>query len=185
MSMTPDSITPKPNQPIRSDDLPWEDYTRDSTRYGDRTRPLGAHGGAAQMGFNLVEIPSGKQTTPFHWHQREEEHFYVLSGRLVMRIGDDRHVMGPGDYVCFPAGTGIGHAMLNPFDEPCRVIVAGTPQAHPLEVAVFPDSGKAHVRALKALIRWPVESLGYNDGEDTENAVGPQDLPADLQNGEG
>ncbi|MDF1667209.1 MAG: hypothetical protein P1V97_36025, partial [Planctomycetota bacterium] len=72
---------------------------------------------------------------------------------------------------CFPAGTGVAHATLNPFFEPCKMIVVGTPRAHPLEVAVFPDSGKAKVRALKAMIRWPQESLDYNDGEPADEPL--------------
>lgn len=167
----PAPITPRPNVPLKSGDLPWEDYTQDSVRFGDRTVPLGAHGGATEIGFNLVELPPGKQGVPFHYHLREEEHFYVLSGRCVLRSGEERHVMESGDYVCFPAGTGVGHATLNPFAEPCRMLVVGTPRAHPLEVCVFPDSGKARIRALKAIVPWPQASLAFDHGERSDEPL--------------
>ena len=164
-------IEPRPNVPLSASELPWEDYTGDTERFGDRTIPLGAHGGATQLGFNLVELPPGKQSCPFHYHQREEEHFYVLEGRCILRSGEDRHEMKAGDYVCFPAGTGVGHATLNPFREPCRMIVAGTPRADPFEVVVMPDSGKAKIRALGKLIAWPQEGLDYLHGESTDEPV--------------
>lgn len=168
---------PRPNEVLRSEELAWEDYTGDSARFGDRTIPLGALGGARQMGFNLVELPPGKQSCPFHYHMLEEEHFFVISGRCVLRRGEERFVMGPGDYVCFPAGAELGHATLNPFEEPCRMIVAGSPPAAPGEVVVFPDSGKARIRSLKSMIPWPQDSLGYDHGEDGETAVGPDEAP--------
>jgi uncharacterized cupin superfamily protein len=166
-----DPIEPRPNQPLRSGQLPWEDYTGDSRRFGDRTVPLGAHGGATQMGFNLVELPPGKQSCPFHYHLREEEHYFILEGRCVLRSGDERHELQAGDYVCFPAGSGVAHATLNPFPEPCRMIVAGTPPAHPLEICVFPDSGKANIRALKTIVPWPQEGLAFDHGEAVDEPV--------------
>lgn len=170
-------ITPTPNVRLRSAELPWLDYSQDSARFGDKTIPLGSHGGAAQIGFNLVELPPKKQSCPFHYHVREEEHFYVLAGRCVLRSGEERFEMGPGDYACFPAGTGVGHATLNPYDEPCRMLVVGTPQAHPLEVCVFPDSSKAKIRALEAIVPWPQESLDYDVGERADEPVAPDEAP--------
>ena len=169
--MNEGSIQPRPNVPLRSTELPWEDYTGDSKRFGDRTLPLGAHGGASLIGFNLVEIPAGKQSCPFHYHMREEEHFYVLEGRCILRSGEERHEFKAGDYACFPAGTGVGHAALNPFAEPCRMIVAGSPRADPLEVAVFPDSGKANLCALGTIIAWPQKALDYNHGEKADEPI--------------
>lgn len=159
-----DPIEPRPNVPHRGADLPWEDYTADSVRFGDRTLPLSAHGGATQVGFLVVELPPGKQSCPFHYHLLEEEHYYILEGRCVLRSGEERHEMAAGDYVCFPAGTGVAHAMLNPFDATCRMIVVGT-KGGPSEVCVYPDSEKAYLRGLKAIVRWPQESLAYDDGE--------------------
>ena len=173
---SPAPIEPRPNLPLASDSLPWVEYG-DCARFGDRTIPLGDHGGCTQVGFNLVELPPGKQSCPFHWHMKEEEHFYVLSGRCVLRSGEDRFEMGPGDYVCFPAGSEVGHATLNPFDEPCRMLVVGT--RSPDEVCVYPDSGKAMVRALgRHLMPWPQASLTYLHGEPADLPVRADEAPA-------
>lgn len=168
-------IQAKPNQPIRSGDMEWEDYSKDSVRFGDKTLPLGDHGGATQVGFNLVELPPGKQSCPFHYHMKEEEHYYILEGRCVLRSGEEKHEMKAGDYVCFPAGTGVAHATLNPFSEPCKMIVVGSPRADSGEVCVYPDSKKVLIKALKAIIPWPQESLDYNHGEPCSEPLERQD----------
>ncbi|MDF1664220.1 MAG: cupin domain-containing protein, partial [Planctomycetota bacterium] len=90
-------IPATPNVPVKSGDLEWEDYSTDSVRFGDKTLPLGDYGGATQLGFNLVELPPGKQSCPFHYHMKEEEHYYILEGRCILRSGDDRHEMKAGD----------------------------------------------------------------------------------------
>ena len=143
-----DRPIPRPNEPIRSSELPWQDFTGLSPRFGARLRPLADHGGATAMGFSIWELPPGRQSCPFHSHRIEEEHFFVLEGRCVLRTGkageeDKRRDMAAGDYVCFPADTGVAHAFLNPFAEPCRLIVAGTPRRDRNEVCIYPDSGKA------------------------------------------
>lgn len=163
-------IKPVPNRPHRTRDLPVEDYLSPG-RFGDLTIPLSAHGGATQLGFLLVELPPGKQGCPFHYHMLEEEHFYVLEGQCVLRSGDERFVMEPGDYVCFPAGSQVAHTMLNPYPEACRMIVVGTTNRN--EVAVYPDSRKALVRSLgNAIIPWPQERLDYNAGEPVDVPLG-------------
>ena len=50
------------------------------------------------------------------------DYLYVLSGRVVLELdeGETREI-GPGDSV---VQNGTRHAWRNPFDEPCRMVVA-------------------------------------------------------------
>ncbi len=162
------SPEPTPNVPIASSLLQYESYAT-GTRFGGRSIALGKLGGARLVGVNLDEIAPGKQSCPFHFHQLEEEHFYVLQGRSILRSGSQRHEMGPGDYVCFPAGTGVAHCFENPFAEPCLVLAIGTRE--PNEVAVYPDSGKVMLRSLRTIVALPERSLDYWQGERTEEPL--------------
>lgn len=147
-----------PNVPISTTDAtlsPW----REGVRFGGAELSLADLAGARDIGVRLVELVPGRQSCPMHWHVREEEHFYILSGRCVLRSGADRHTMGPGDYVCFPAGTGVAHAFENPHDEPCRLLAIGS--RDPNEVAVYPESGKMKLRALGQIVPLPDEGLDY------------------------
>ena len=163
-----ESATAKPhrdtlsNVPIATAELAW-DHWEEGARFGGAHIPLGEIGGARDVGVNLVELLPHKQSCPFHWHLREEEHFFVLSARCVLRPGDARHEMGPMDYVCFPAGTRVAHCFENPFDEPCRILAIGT--RDPDEIAVYPDSRKMKLRALGLIVPLSETSLDYWEGE--------------------
>lgn len=151
--------------PIRTSDESFETW-REGERFGGRELALSRMAGAEQLHVNVMVVPPGKQSCPLHYHLREEEHFYVLEGRCVMRSGDRRFTLGPGHYVCFPAGTGVAHAFENPFDVDCSLLAIGPRDA--AEIAVYPDSGKAKLRATDSIVSWPQESLDYWAGERTD-----------------
>ena len=44
-------------------------------------------GEQVQSGLGLMELPSGCNTKPGHWHSKEEEHLFVLSGVATPRLG--------------------------------------------------------------------------------------------------
>jgi uncharacterized cupin superfamily protein len=168
--------TPTPNLPLRSASLgedAWTPFER-GVRFASRDLLLSDLGGGTQIGVALTVLPPGKQACPFHSHEREEEHFFVLEGRAVLRSGDDRHVMGPGDYVCFPAGTGVAHSFENPFDEPCRYLTIGN--RFDAEVCTYPDSGKLLVRAgqTRVMTTLRAASLDYWHGERDDVALEPR-----------
>jgi uncharacterized cupin superfamily protein len=168
---------PAPNVPIRATDHELEVWSQ-GQRFAGRDVALSRMAGAQQVHVNLNVVPPGKQSCPFHYHMREEEHFYVLSGRCVLRSGDDRHVMEPGDYVCFPAGTGVAHAFENPYDKDCTLLAIGP--SDPFEIAVYPDSGKAKLRAARTIVPWPQETLDYWHGEPADAPVpAPEHEPHD------
>jgi uncharacterized cupin superfamily protein len=159
---------PRPNVPIHSGEetfITWGE----GERFGGREILLSRLGGAEQIHVNQVVLPAGKQAFPFHYHHQEEEHFYILAGRCVMRSGDNRYEMTAGDYVCCPAGNGIAHAFENPFDEDCTMLSIGRWDDN--EICVYPDSGKVKVRALHATLRLPEESLDYWDGERADEPI--------------
>jgi uncharacterized cupin superfamily protein len=114
--------------------------------YKPLTPALAALGGA-RLGMNLSRLSRGHATCPFHHHLREDEAFYVLSGRGVLRYGETLRDIGPGDCIACPAGTGLGHQIANPYDEDLVDLAIGMNDPH--EVCVYPDSDKVMVRGLK------------------------------------
>ena len=122
-------------------------------------RSVAARGGS--LGVTQSRLPPGRTMCPFHHHQREDEVFFVLAGRGVLRYGDDVRELRPGDCVSCPAGTQIAHQIANPFDEDLVYLAIGLHDPH--EVCVYPDSGKVMVRSLRRIgLLQPAE---YLDGE--------------------
>lgn len=69
---------------------------------------------------------------------------FVFEGEMTVRLGGNSYVVGPGGYVCCPAGQTIAHAFCNHTDSDCRDLILGNPQKD--GAAVFPDTGRSHVK---------------------------------------
>jgi len=130
-------------------------------KFGGTYRELGAFGRSVRVGVNLEEIPPGRWNSTFHWHTQEEEHFWILEGRGLLRVGRRRVPVKAGDYVVFPPDGRAAHALQNTGKRPLRYVVIGTRE--PGDLCVYPDSGKVALRALRKVGR--LATTDYWDGE--------------------
>lgn len=115
------------------------------------------------LGVNQCRVPPGNTTCPFHWHLREDEIFFVLSGRGVLRYGEELREIGPGDCVSCPAGTQVAHQIVNPPDAEEDLVYLAIGPYDPHEVCGYPDSGKLLVRGAKKI--GFLEEADYMAGE--------------------
>lgn len=83
----------------------------------------GEESGGAYFSMLATVPPQGGP--PPHIHQHEAETFYVLDGTPTFRLGDDRIVAGPGDFVNVPRG--VLHCFRNLSEQPVRMILTFTP----------------------------------------------------------
>jgi uncharacterized cupin superfamily protein len=88
------------------------------------TRTLGIAAGLATVGIHLVRLAPGRDSTQQHWHDADEEFVYVLQGRGIACLGDERVEVGPGDFMGFPAPS-AAHSLENPFDADLVYLVGG------------------------------------------------------------
>ncbi len=63
---------------------------------------------------NFVEVEPGKYAYGYHYHEENEEVFYIISGEASVKTekGDIR--LKAGDAVCFPANINGSHVISNP-----------------------------------------------------------------------
>jgi uncharacterized cupin superfamily protein len=99
-----------------------------------------------RLAVNRMRLAKGRTTCPFHYHLREDEAFFVLSGRGVLRYGEEVREIRAGDCVSCPAGTQIAHQIGNPYEEDLIYLAIGPFDPH--EVCVYPDSDKVSVRGV-------------------------------------
>jgi len=149
---------PPAPKPIATADVAWEEWN-DVPLVKARFKHLSsaALGEDYHVGVAIEELPPGSRSAPAHYHMLEEEHVFMLEGRLTVRIGD---------YVCFPAGQKAGHCLINDGDAPCRYVIIGERKRD--EVCVYPDSNKVLVRSLGRRALFDMGGLrSYWDGEAT------------------
>jgi uncharacterized cupin superfamily protein len=152
---------------VNSGDVPQEDYSEPSGRYQVGGREIAGVVGGRDLGYNISFVAPGSRSYPFHFHHAEEEAFYVLEGRGLLRQGDgegeDELIeLGPGDVVAFPPGTGIAHQFINDGDVPFTYLAISTKVRS--DVAEFPDSDKLLIRSTRLIARRSPQ-LDYFDGE--------------------
>ena len=112
--------------------------------FDKRLTPVGA-----TLGVVALRVPPGHTACPFHAHQLEDEAFFVLSGRGVLRYGEELRPLRAGDCIYCPAGTRVAHQIVNTFDEDLTYLAIGP--RNPNEVCVYPDSGKVMVRSIQSV----------------------------------
>jgi mannose-6-phosphate isomerase-like protein (cupin superfamily) len=79
--------------------------------------------GVTAFGVNAIEIPPGFETGR-HFHEEQEELYFVHRGRIRIRLNDDsEHVLGPGGLARVDAAT--VRQIANVGDEPAVYLVAG------------------------------------------------------------
>ncbi len=146
---------------VNVDDVPEEEYL-EGEHWGHAYKVLTPSiPRAGHLGVNMTRLPPGRTACPFHYHQKEDEVFFILSGRGWLRYGEQLSELRPGDCVSCPAGTGKAHQIANPFDEDLVYLAIGPNDDH--EVCVYPDSNKVMVRSLKRVGYF--EKVSYMDGE--------------------
>lgn len=166
--MAEETKSEPPLAPFNVESVAWTEWSQ-GVRYGSRYRPLSnTRKTAMRIGVAVEELPPGKQSCPFHYHMLEEEHLLMLEGELVLRLGEDRHVIKAGDYCGFPAGRKVGHCLINESDKPARFVMIG--DRNPNEVCVYPDSDKMAVDALGLILRGDAKA-DYWDGERADEPV--------------
>jgi len=70
-------------------------------------------------------VPPGAVGAGPHYHRGRDEFFYVLSGELVLRIGDEQHTAGAGTFAFVPRGT--IHGFRNEGSGPATLLVMHHP----------------------------------------------------------
>jgi len=80
--------------------------------------------GITQCSLAEEILPPGRAVTPHH-HRELEEIYYIISGRGLMKVGDEQSEVCAGDAVYVPRGH--RHTLENTGDEPIRLLVVCGP----------------------------------------------------------
>lgn len=102
---------------------------------------------------SFVEVTSPGGGPPPHWHDREDEWFYVLEGRMSFLIGGEWIEASVGDTVFAPRGK--VHAFKNNSDSPTRTLIHAAPSGFELffseAAAEFARPGDPDIAAAIAI----------------------------------
>ena len=103
-------IDPATVAPAVGSNYPEPFRTRVSSR---RKQKLGDALGLKNFGVNLTTLEPGALSALRHWHTKQDEFIYVVSGELVLVTNAGEQVLAPGAVAGFPAGSRDGHHLIN------------------------------------------------------------------------
>lgn len=128
--------------------------------------PVGKKLGLQKIGIHIETIPSGRRTSWPHAEKTEEEFAYVISGHPQAWIDGKVYDLNPGDFIAFPAGTGISHTFINNSEETVTMLVGG--EARREDNKIFYSMNPKRNEEMKKLgAFWedhPERELGDHDG---------------------
>jgi mannose-6-phosphate isomerase-like protein (cupin superfamily) len=78
--------------------------------------------GVTAFGVNAIELPAGYETGR-HFHERQEELYFVHRGEIEITLDDDVHRLGPGGLARVDAAT--VRKIKNVGDDPAVYLVTG------------------------------------------------------------
>jgi uncharacterized cupin superfamily protein len=104
---------------------------------GRAKRRLGDALGLKHFGVNVTTIKPGARSALRHWHSREDEFIYVLSGELVLVTEDGEQVLTAGMCAGFPAGKADGHHLVNRTGRDAVYLEVGDRDAQ--DAVTYPD----------------------------------------------
>lgn len=102
-------------------------------------KSLGDLTGLTGIGFHIIEVQPGHETTEYHVHHHEDECVYILSGEATAIIGDQSFPVKAGDFIGYRRG-GLAHAISNTGTQVLRCVVVGERLHH--DVGDYPHRGK-------------------------------------------
>lgn len=104
---------------------------------GRLKRGLTAPLGLTQFGVNVTTLEPGARSSERHWHAREDECIYIISGEAVLITDEGEQVLKPGMAAGFAAGVPNGHQLINRGSAPVIYLEIGT--RSPEDVVAYPD----------------------------------------------
>ena len=102
-------------------------------------KSLGDLVGMTGLGFHIIEVQPGHESTEYHAHHFEDECVYVLSGEATVTIDGQNYSVSAGDFIGHPAGT-EAHTMKNTSQDLLVCIVAGQRLTH--DIVDYPNLNK-------------------------------------------
>ena len=80
---------------------------------GRTKRKLANVFGLSNFGVNLTDLDPGAVSALYHHHATQDEFVYVVEGIATVVVGEQEFELAAGECIGFPAGTGLGHQVIN------------------------------------------------------------------------
>ncbi len=99
---------------------------------------------ATKCRVNFVEVEPGNQAFSYHFHEMNEEVFYIISGTGIVRTSKGDITVNTGDVITFPTGIEGAHVIRNGSDTE-KLVYLDFDAINIPEIVHMPDTKKVMV----------------------------------------
>lgn len=99
---------------------------------------------SSKCSVNFVELAPGNYAYGYHYHESNEEVFYIISGTGIVRTPQGEITVKAGDAITFPAGPKGAHVIRNGSETEKLIYIDFGAVTVP-EIVHLPDSDKIMV----------------------------------------
>lgn len=126
---------------------------------------LVSKGESEHCAVSLYEVPPGNAAYPYHYHKNNEESFYILSGKGLLKTPSGNKEVAAGDFIFFPANENGAHKLTN-ISETEPLVYLDFDTQNDVDITFYPDSGKVAIwgKDVDKVFR-ENENVEYYDGE--------------------
>lgn len=136
--------------------------------------------GLVKIGIHIETLLPGRRTSWPHAESDEEEFGFVLEGQPDVWIDGTLHALKAGDFVAFPAGTGIAHTFINNSSSPAKLLVGGEANktTNKIIYPLHPDRNQLMKSKDTFWENAPKHPMGDHDGKPNQQPNTKWNLPA-------
>lgn len=124
----------------KAEDLPIKHNCRHED-YEFYRRDFVPPGNEGQTLVCIYEVPPHKSAFPYHYHHKNEETYYIISGEGLLKTPEGDRKVSAGDCLFFPANAQGAHKLTN-ISETENLVYIDFDVTHDIDIAVYPDSDK-------------------------------------------
>lgn len=126
---------------INIEDKLSTDHKNEHEKYEYIKKTIVPRKSARQTVVAIYEIPPLKSAFPYHYHTKNEETYFIISGEGILKTIDGIKKVGKGDIIYFPANSNGAHKLTNTSNTQMLLYIDFDTN-NDLEVTVYPDSNK-------------------------------------------
>ncbi len=149
---------------IKVQDIPLK-HRNEHDGYEFYKRELVPKGKAKQCAISVYIIPPRKSAYPYHYHTQNEEAFYIIKGKGILKTPTGDKAVTAGEFLFFPANENGAHKLTN-VSETDTLEYIDFDTHNEIDIAFYPDSGKVGIwgKNINKLFRLN-QKVEYYDGE--------------------
>ena len=102
---------------------------------------------------NFVEVEPGNFDYGYHYHEENEEVFYIISGEAMVKTEKGDIHLNTGDVICFPANINGSHVISNP-SETEKLIYLDVGTANKPDIVRFTGTNAGIVISHKGILNF-------------------------------